>query len=133
MGDILLSVSRYKAKKDHVCSCCGRKINKGEFYIREFGKADGEPFDSKLHNRCYSIKEKMINELCPDVYDWEEVINDVPPIEVQIDIAKGMTWADAWAKHKPKDDAESKDDGGEEEAIKSDGKKLSADDFDNLD
>lgn len=73
MGDILLSVSRYKAKKDHVCSCCGRKINKGEFYIREFGKADGEPFDSKLHNRCYSIKERMINELCPDVYDWEEV------------------------------------------------------------
>lgn len=94
------------------------------------GLVDYSVIADRQNSELEGAHAKMAKE---DVYDLEEVINDVPPIEVQIDIAKGMTWADAWAKHKPKDGDESKDDGGEEEAIKSDGKKLSADDFDILD
>lgn len=66
-------------------------------------------------------------------YDLEAVTKDFPPIEVQLDIAKGKTFKDAWAKHK-NENAESKpeEDGGETEELKKDGKKLSADDFDAL-
>lgn len=71
-------------------------------------------------------------ELAKKKYDLEEVASDVPPISVQLDIARGMTWKDAWAKNKTKEDGAETDSGGEEEAIKTDGKKLSADDFDKM-
>ena len=66
-------------------------------------------------------------------YDLEKVASDYPPIEVQMDIAKGKTYKDAWAKHKDaQGGSSSEDDGGETEELKKDGKKLSADDFDAL-
>lgn len=115
-----------------------RKLAEGKQYgdlrnynieITRTGLVDYAVMPDRADSELEPHHAKMAKE---DVYDLDEHVNDVPPIEVQIDIAKGMTWADAWAKHKPKDGDEAKDDGGEEEAIKSDGKKLSADDFEQL-
>ncbi len=37
-----------KARKDHVCEFCGKKIHKGEKYSYESGKYDGDMFVRKL-------------------------------------------------------------------------------------
>lgn len=69
-------------------------------------------------------------ELAKNLYDLDEFADNDMPLSVQLDIAKGMTYKDAWAKHKANSDgASSESDGGETEELKKDGKKLSADDF----
>lgn len=84
-------------------------------------------------DRQNSELEGVHAELAKNLYNLEEVAGDVPPIPVQIDIAKGMTWTDAWAKNKPKEgQAESGEDGSEEVVKKDEGRKLSAEDFDKV-
>lgn len=100
-------------------------------YNIEF-KRTGKLTYSVVADRQNSELEGTHAELAKKTYDLVEFSSNDMPLSVQLDIAKGMTYVDAWAKHKAKTDSASSDDGGEEEELKKDGKKLSADDFDNI-
>ena len=41
-----------KAKKDHICTLCGKKINKGDKYFRCFTDINGCISDRKEHTNC---------------------------------------------------------------------------------
>ncbi len=55
------------ARKEYVCSLCGRKIPIGEQYIRYSGKYDGRMFDYKHHVLC----DKYITVYCSWAEDHE--------------------------------------------------------------
>jgi hypothetical protein len=67
----VLSSSKPKARKTHICDWCGGEINKGEIYENQFCKYDGV-YIWKNHIRCYEIasKLKMFDE-CDEGLDGE--------------------------------------------------------------
>lgn len=61
------SLKSLKARKQHVCTVCGKKIEKGETYKRLSGKYEGEFFDDCFHESCYDLCQ----EFCRDTDDEE--------------------------------------------------------------
>ena len=60
-----------KARKEHKCQLCGEVISKGETYVYETGKYDGDFFARHLHPEC----KKMIDACC-DFYGENEYTED---------------------------------------------------------
>jgi hypothetical protein len=52
MSYTLLSETRPKARKQHVCVWCGEKIEVGETYLHEKSVYDGSMQDHKWHIEC---------------------------------------------------------------------------------
>ena len=75
-----------KARKDHKCYLCRETIAKGEKYVNESGKYDGEFFYHHLHLNCTELiniycRESRYNEWAHDwVCDWlRDRYCDCPP------------------------------------------------------
>lgn len=61
------------ARKEHLCSECGRIINKGELYEKAVGKWDGRLDSFKTCNDCLSVRD---NFFCNGFYHeglWEDL------------------------------------------------------------
>lgn len=43
------------ARKPHICTSCGERINVGDRYARWNSVEDGEWFTSKMHPECYDM------------------------------------------------------------------------------
>ena len=46
------------AREEHFCSWCYEKINKGEKYVYDFAKCDGDIQVLKFHNECWEALKK---------------------------------------------------------------------------
>ena len=53
----------YTARKEHRCEMCGRKIARGEQYVYQSGKWDGDFFTRKLHRQC----NLLLYDYCTEV------------------------------------------------------------------
>ena len=65
MSFIYLRQSEVKARKMHVCICCGEEIDVGEKYICRVGATEGSIIDMKMHTECEKESSGWDNE------DWE--------------------------------------------------------------
>lgn len=54
---VTLRDSSYKAKTNHVCDECGRRIKSGDFYSVYVGKYEGSFFSSKFCQRCTKARK----------------------------------------------------------------------------
>ena len=53
----MLKQKHFRASKDHVCSECGKTINKGERYLYEVGSYEGRLLYYKTCPDCESIRD----------------------------------------------------------------------------
>lgn len=63
------------ARKEHMCSLCGRKIEVSEKYSRHSGVYDGKFFDHKHHLLCEKAIEIYCEDVCDNEYDNDSVID----------------------------------------------------------
>ena len=65
--------SRYrKARKEHRCQYCGKKIQIGETYSRETGSYMGEFNDYCLCARCRAVWTDMATSWCDELGEFQE-------------------------------------------------------------
>lgn len=60
-----LGDERPKARRDHVCFCCGQTIPKGEVYVVRTNAMDREVYRTRMHAECEAATRKWIHE-------WED-------------------------------------------------------------
>jgi hypothetical protein len=65
MPDVISSCT-HKARKEHQCQLCNRKINAGEEYDRQVNKFDGTVYTFKSHKQCSEISSHLWNYIDPD-------------------------------------------------------------------
>ena len=70
----ILNEKCQKARKEYFCMLCGEKIKKGEKYIRQRCKEDGQLYDFICHRGCEKIIEKLQEEFDP--LTVQEGVND---------------------------------------------------------
>jgi hypothetical protein len=58
----LISESKPKARKEHACIWCNEKILKGETYIHEVSKYEGDLQNHHWHPECQTACEKFFKE-----------------------------------------------------------------------
>lgn len=68
----VLSESKPKARREHICDHCGCSIAQGQQYHRAFLKDGGETWSWKSHLDCAALSARMHRDqdLC-----WDEGIN----------------------------------------------------------
>lgn len=49
-----------KARKSHVCSCCGGAINPGEHYTKHFSVYEGDVTSEKMCSHCTEASEEFM-------------------------------------------------------------------------
>lgn len=62
-----------KARKEHVCEYCGKKIKAGQKYSRETGKHAGDMFARKLCLTCDNILEEYCKTHEYGEFSWWDV------------------------------------------------------------
>lgn len=62
-----------KARREHECEFCKRKISKGKKYSYEKGKWEGEFFTRKLCIPCSNMLEEYLGDTGYDEFNWEDV------------------------------------------------------------
>ena len=64
----VLNTATHKAKKEHICSYCNKKIAVGETYENQTNVFDGELYHWKSHLSCIDLTHKL------DMFgsDWGE-------------------------------------------------------------
>jgi hypothetical protein len=55
----IISVTKPKARKEHICNWCSCKIEKGSIYTNSFCVHDGETYTWKNHIHCEEIANKL--------------------------------------------------------------------------
>ena len=68
MGDGLACTTYPRARKEHRCEECGRKIEIGEIYVRYAGTWEGDFFTNVACQQCAALR-KIAGDL--DSYYWE--------------------------------------------------------------
>lgn len=65
--------SKPKARKEHTCKYCGKKIHKGEIYSYEVCRYDGVFDTRKLCLACKNILDKFCTEEGYGEFDWYQI------------------------------------------------------------
>ena len=64
MCDLICSTTQ-KARKPHTCDLCGEQINKGDLYISQKLKNDGNIYTWKEHYNCHFVCMKLSFFIAP--------------------------------------------------------------------
>ena len=61
-GDHHISTRTHVARKEHTCSCCDQKIEKGETYTKVIATFDGYFSSCTSHQKCYEDHKAYVQE-----------------------------------------------------------------------
>ena len=81
----------YKAKKDHVCTECYRKILPGEKYERVFGKWDGAVETYKTCSDCLSVRDVFFCGSWGYTSIWEDLYSHIAEGSIDSDCLVALT------------------------------------------